>query len=155
MSILLSGTAGVAFWLVVMLLLIVAEVFTYELVSVWFAFGALVATIPAGLHAPVWVQLLIFLLASVASLLALRPILKKKVVPKKSPTNADRLLGQTGIVKEAIDNELATGRVHIGGLDWTARSETDSVTIPEGSRVIARRIEGVKMIVALAELVQK
>lgn len=139
-------------WLIVAVALFIVEMVTYQMVCVWFSFGALLAIIPGGLNAPLWVQLLVFLLASIAFLLFVRPIVRERVTPRKSATNADRVIGQVGVVKETVDNIQQTGRVHANGLLWTARSTDDRVVIPEGSRVLAVHIDGVKLIVQPIEI---
>jgi hypothetical protein len=62
---------------------------------------------------------------------------------------ADRVLGRTARVTETIDNDSASGAVYVDGKTWTARSADGSV--PAGSRVEIRRMEGVKLIVEAAQ----
>ena len=66
------------------------------------------------------------------------------------PTNADRVLGELAKVTETIDNENSTGAVYADGKEWTARS-TDDTVIPAGSRVKIESMQGVKLLVRLAE----
>ena len=66
---------------------------------------------------------------------------------RTQPTNADRVFGKECVVRERIDNIQGTGAVAIDGKVWTARMEDDELTAAEGEIVIARRIEGVKLIV--------
>ena len=63
------------------------------------------------------------------------------------PTNADRNIGRTAVVTEEINNLAATGAVKVDGLDWTARSTDDNITIPKDSVVVIREIRGVKLLV--------
>ena len=65
---------------------------------------------------------------------------------KNEPTNADRIIGETAIVTEQIDNIHETGAVKILGTIWTARSVDDSV-IAEGTTVKVVAIRGVKAMV--------
>ena len=58
----------------------------------------------------------------------------------------DANIGRLAIVVEPIDNLRGTGRVMIGSVDWTARSEDGSV-IAEGEKVRVLRVEGVKVCV--------
>ena len=48
-------------------------------------------------------------------------------------------------VTEEIDNEAGTGAVYVEGKTWTARS-SDGTVLPIGTRVIAERMEGVKLL---------
>ena len=137
----------VLFWLIAMVVLIIAEAATVGLVSIWFAGGALGALIAASLGAKPWVQLVLFLAISAVLLLALRPIAKKLGRGKDFATNVDANIGKIAIVVEPIDNLRGTGRVKIGSVDWTARSDDGSV-IPRGEKVRVLRVEGVKVCVA-------
>ena len=137
----------VLFWLIAMVVLIIAEAATVGLVSIWFAGGALAALIAASLGAKPWVQLVLFLAISAVLLLALRPIAKKLGRGKDFATNVDANIGKLAIVVEPIDNLRGTGRVKIGSVDWTARSDDGSV-IPRGEKVRVLRVEGVKVCVA-------
>lgn len=148
MSILISLLSPMAlFWLIVLIILAVAEAATVGLVCIWFAGGALAALIAAGVGAPIWLQIGLFLVVSAILLALLRPMLRKIVRPQRTATNADRHLGRTALVTEEINNLKETGAVKLDGVTWTARTEGEQV-IPVGTRIMVLRIEGVKMIVA-------
>jgi len=134
----------VIFWIGAIILFAAAEAATAGLTSIWFALGAAAALVAALFHGPLWLQLVWFFAVSVAAMLATRPLAKKYVNSHKVATNADRLLGRTGIVTEDIDNIAGTGVVKIDGQVWSARSLTGSV-IPTGRLVKARSIQGVKL----------
>lgn len=134
------------FWLVALVILALAEAATVGLVCIWFAGGALVALIAAGVNAPLWMQIGLFLVVSGVLLALLRPMLKKLSRPQGNATNADRHLGRTALVTEEINNLSETGAVKLDGVVWTARTEEDTV-IPVGTPITVLRIEGVKMIV--------
>ena len=134
-------------WLVAMVVFLVIEALVPGLVSLWFAVGALAAVLAAALNAPVWLQLVWFFVVSVAALWLTRPLVKKYVNSKVQPTNADAVIGRECLVTEDIDNIRATGRVKVGGMEWTARSEKDDVKFSSGAVVTAVAIEGVKLIV--------
>ena len=136
----------VLFWLIAMVVLIIAEAATVGLVSIWFAGGALAALIGAALGAPLWLQIVLFLAVSAALLLALRPFARRINAGKDYATNVDSNIGKLAVVVEPIDNLRGTGRVMIGSVDWTARSEDGSV-IAEGEKVRVLRVEGVKVCV--------
>ena len=135
------------FWLIAMVVFLIVEGIVPGLVSIWFAIGALAALLSAMLHAPFWLQAVWFLLVSVAALVLTRPLAKKYVNARTQPTNADRILGKECVVREAIDNLRGTGAVAVDGKVWTARMEDDEQSAAEGEVVVARRIEGVKLIV--------
>ena len=133
-------------WLVLLLLFAGAEALTVGLTSIWFAAGALCALIAALLGAPLWVQIALFLAASVLCLLAVRPLARRHLNSRVEPTNADRVIGEQAQVTEDIDNIRGRGAVVIRGVAWTARSE-DGSPLPAGTLVRVLRIEGVKVFV--------
>ena len=137
-------------WLVAMLIFVGVEMGTVSLTSLWFAFGALVAMIASLLHAPLALQVVLFLSVSVALLFLLRPVVKKYLNPRLVRTNVDAVIGTEGIVTAQVDNLKATGSVKLGALEWSARSTSGEVIEP-GTRVKVDRIEGVKAFVSIVE----
>lgn len=142
----MTGVWGAIVWLVIAIILFIIEGITVQLVCVWFACGSLVAMLASFMGASLILQLALFFITSVAVLIFGRPLLKEKLTPKKTATNADALIGQKGVVTEDIDNDLGIGRVSAGGLDWTARSAEVGM-IPAKQMVVVKKIEGVKLIV--------
>ena len=137
-------------WLIILVLFGIGEAVTVGLTSIWFALGALGALIVSQLGLGFWPQIITFIVLSALSMLLVRPFAKKFLRPGYSPTNADRVLGETAKVTETIDNLAGTGAVYVDGKTWTARSADGSV-LPAGSRVEIRRMEGVKLIVEAAQ----
>lgn len=133
-------------WLGIMVVFLIMEANTVSLVSIWFAAGSLAALIASLFHAPLWLQLTLFLVIAAASLACLRPIVRKYIKPKIIRTNTDMLLDSQGYVTEDIDNIAAHGQVKLGSMEWTARSTTGAV-IPKGTLVKVDKIEGVKAFV--------
>ena len=145
-----GGSAMNTMWLIAMVACIVLELSTVSLTCIWFALGALAALLAGLCGAPTWLQVVWFFVVSVLALLITRPLVKKYINNKTVPTNADMLIGMSCVVLEPISNLSETGAVKVGGKVWTARSEDGSVFAP-GERVVAVRIEGVKLIVASPE----
>lgn len=140
-----------ALWFVLLVVFAIVEAATVGLASIWFAAGALVAMIAAFFHAPLWLQIVLFLAVSFLTLLLARPLARKFLTPGYQPTNADRILGTEGVVTEAIDNLNGRGLVSVGGSVWTARAQDDR-PIAAGTVVRVLRIEGVKVFVIPAEV---
>ena len=134
-------------WLIAMVLLLIVEAVVPGLISIWFALGALAALLAALLHAPLWLQIVWFLVVSIAALCLTRPLAKKYVNARTQPTNADMLVGKECVVKETINNLQGTGAVSVAGKVWTARTEDDNVVIEANSLTRIVKIEGVKLIV--------
>ena len=134
-------------WVGLLILFLVLEGSTVALVSLWFAVGSLAAIVAALLGASLGVQVGIFLGLSGVLLALLRPFLRKYIAPSIQKTNADSLIGKCCPVTDAICNLESRGQVKIGGMVWSARSESGA-DIPEGTVVKVQRIEGVKLIVS-------
>lgn len=134
-------------WLIAMIVLLVVEGVVPGLVSIWFAAGALVALLLSLLGADVWLQAVCFLVVSLALLILTRPLAKKYVNSRVTPTNADRIIGMDCVVTEEIDNLRGTGAVSVDGKTWTARLDQTDGKAQKGSVVKALRIEGVRLIV--------
>ena len=135
-----------AFWLIAFIALVAGEAATVGLVCIWFAAGAVGGFLVAILGGQFWFQLIVFAAVSALALALVRPAASRFVHPRRSPTNADRVLDQTATVIQTVDNEAGTGQVTVLGQIWTARSAL-GVVIPEGSQVRVRKIEGVKVFV--------
>lgn len=133
-------------WLVLLVVFLIAEAATVTMVSLWFAAGALAALAIGLLHGPLWFQIGAFVAVSAVLLLLLRPLVRRYVAPKITATNADSVIGKTGLVTVAIDNVAAAGQVKLGGMVWTARS-TSGDPIGTGTMIRVDRIEGVKVFV--------
>ena len=135
------------FWMVILILCIVIEVLTLGLTTIWFAAGALVAIFAALLYAPIFVQVILFLLVSLTLLFFTRPIAVKYFNRDRVKTNVESMVGRQAIVTGEIDNVQATGQVTVSGQEWSARSWDDKVRIPAGAVGVVVAISGVKLIV--------
>ncbi len=135
-------------WLGVTILAAVVEALAPALVSIWFVPGGLAALICSLAGGPVWLQAALFLALSCLALLFTRPLARRLQKGGPASTNADRVLGRTGVVTQEVDNLLGTGRVAVMGNSWAARSVALEGRIAENTRVRIERIEGVKLIVS-------
>ena len=133
-------------WLIAAIVLALAELASVQLVSIWFALGAVVAMLASLLRISFYAQLVVFVVVSAAALAVTRPLVKRTLDVKKTRTNLDRAVGQTGIVETTVDNRLETGRILVDGMSWSARSESGEPIEP-GTTVEVVRMEGVKLIV--------
>ena len=135
-------------WLIVLVVCLVVEFSTLGLTSIWFAGGALLSMIIALIGGPLWLQILVFLVASIVLLVFTRPVATKYFNKNRTKTNVDSIAGRQAIVTETIDNLKGMGQIVTNGMEWTARSLDDSV-IEEGAVVTIEKIEGVKAIVKM------
>ncbi len=139
--------AWMIIWLIAAAVLIIMEIISLGLTTIWFAGGALVAALMAylGLH---WIiQVLIFAVVSLLLLLFTRPLAVKHLMKEPEKTNVEGLIGKTGYVTKTINNLKAEGEVKLNGMEWTARSKDDEV-IEENEEVIVEEISGVKLVVS-------
>jgi membrane protein implicated in regulation of membrane protease activity len=134
-------------WLLIAVVMAVVELATQGLVTIWFTVGALLACLAAALGASIPVQGVIFVLASVIVLVAVRPLANKYINSKVKKTNIDALIGRKLIAKTQIDNIHGTGKVDMDGSTWIAKSSDDNIIIGAGEEVEVVSVSGVKLIV--------
>lgn len=132
-------------WLALIIVFLVMEAATVQLISTWFAAGALAAMIVSLIGGAVWLQIVVFLTVSIVLLVLLWPMARKHLKPKLVATNADALIGRVCTVTEEID-PVEGGRVKLGDVTWSARSESDE-RIPAGTLVKVQKIQGAKVFV--------
>ena len=142
-----SGISMNTLWLILFVLFLIFEAVTVSITSIWFAAGALVALICSMLGGPVWLQVVLFFLVSILTLVLTKPLVKKFVNSNTVSTNFDRIIGMNAVVTEEINNLKAQGAVLVDGKVWTARSLDDSV-IEKDTIVKVCKIDGVKLIVS-------
>lgn len=133
-------------WLILLIAFLWVEAETVAMVSLWFAVGSLAALIVEWTGGGLGFQIFVFVAVSAGALLLLRPITRRYFTPKLAKTNIDAVIGTTGMVTKAISNDLSQGQVKLGGMEWTARSTTGE-EIPEGTKILVDKIEGVKVYV--------
>ena len=140
------------FWLILFVILLVIEILTMGLTTVWFAGGALVAFILAFVGFGLPVQIIVFLLVSIGLLVLTRPIAMKFFNQERQKTNAESLIGQKAIVLETIDTLHGTGRAEVNGMEWSAKTDNPEKIIEPGEVVVIEGIQGVKLIVKKEEV---
>ena len=134
-------------WLGILVILVVIELFTMGLTTIWFAGGALVAALVSIPGTPLIIQILFFLIVSILLLYFTRPIAVKYFNRDRTRTNVESLIGRQAIVISEINNIEGIGQVNTGGMEWSARSSYHNIVIPVGAVVTVLGIDGVKLIV--------
>ena len=134
-------------WLALVIAFSLLEAMTTQMISIWLACGALFALIAALFGFDLQVQIVVFVLSTLVLLFATRPLVKKFIHVKKTPTNVDAVIGKTGFVILAIDNDKGEGQIKLQGIEWSARSE-NGMPIARETKVLVERIEGVKLFVS-------
>ena len=135
-----------AIWLVIVAVMLVIEIFTMELTTIWFSIGALASAIASALGAPLWLQIVLFVVVSLLIMFLVRPFAMRVVNKERMKTNIEAVVGEQAVVQESIDNLKEQGKVIFRGVDWMARS-IDNNPIPEGELVQIEEVSGVKLVV--------
>lgn len=134
-------------WISVFVLAIIVEALTADLVSVWFAIGAIVTLIISFIPGVAWwIELIVFIVISGLMLLCLRPLTNKLLKRNIINSNIDEIAGKKGVMVKGYD-ELNRGEVKINDVVWTAINADESEPIPEGAKVVVVAVNGNKLIV--------
>ena len=135
-------------WLILAVVFGVGEIATLGFFLAPFAGGAGAAAIVSAGGAPFVASLAVFLVVSVALLLALRPIARShRRMPPAIRTGTAALVGKSATVLERIANDEGVGSIRLDGEVWTARSYVDEETYEAGTRVQVVEIRGATALV--------
>ena len=139
-------------WLALLVIMLIIEALGPALVSRWFAFGALITLIVSFIpNVPWWVEVIVFVVISVATLLALRPVFKKYFKRNSFQSNIDSFKGKRGYVIEDI-TYLKPGAVKINDVSWTAIPVNENETIKENEVIEVVAVNGNKLVVKKVEV---
>ena len=135
-------------WFGIIVLTLIVEGQTADLVAIWFAPSAFVSLVLSFFKVQFWIQFGVFvvltLIGLVLSFTLIRPIMKKR--SKVEKTNADAMAGKLALVEEDIDNSIPSGVAKINGQLWTARMDDPTLIAGTGDWVEIVRVEGSKLI---------
>lgn len=136
-------------WLGITIVAVIIEILTTDLVSIWFAAGGIVSLIACLLGASQMIQIVLFVIVSIFTIIIVRPIAKKYLRTNIEKTNVDRVIGKHGLVTKTItaDNK---GEVKVMSTSWPATS-FDNTIINEGDYCEIIAIEGVHLVVKKIE----
>jgi membrane protein implicated in regulation of membrane protease activity len=134
-------------WVIVAVVLAVGEIATPGLFVLGpVALAALLALLVAAVGGPLLLQLIVFGVASIASLALLRPVARRHLrMPAQLRTGTDALVGARATVLQRVDSD--GGRVKIGGEEWSARAYMEGQVLAPGTRVEVAKIEGATALV--------
>lgn len=134
------------FWFAAAAILVIVEIATLGLTTIWFAVGALIAGFLSLAKVHIVIQIIAFAAVAALLLFMTRPLAAKYLNSQTKRTNADSLIGEICLVTVPINNLKAEGQAVVKGQEWTARSITGEL-IPEGTKVRIVSISGVKLMV--------
>ena len=150
----MSDYAWIA-WVVLGLILIVAEIFTPGFVLLWFGAGAIAAALAALVGVGYPFQFLIFFVVSVALTAASRTIFTKYLGGRDVgeggyKSGAESLPGQVGTVVTSSQGALSEGAVKVYGSTWTAYPAEGEEPLEAGARVVVESVRGASIYVRRA-----
>ncbi len=134
-------------WLAAMIILIIIEIVTVGLTTIWFAIGALVAIIVSMLGGGMILQLTVFLLVSLGMLIFTRPLAIRYINNTRTRTNNEGIIGKVVRITQDVDNIAGQGSAVVNGQEWTVRADGDQNKIAAGSLAKVVDIKGVRLIV--------
>ena len=134
-------------WAIAALLLAIGEILTPGLFFLGpIALAAVAAAIASVAGAAVWLQIIVFAGASLASVGILRPIARAHLhMPAALRTGTAALVGAPAVVLQRVDQN--GGRVRIGGEEWSARAYMPDQVLEPGTKVEVVKIEGATALV--------
>ena len=132
-------------WAIVLIVCLVVEFSTPQLVSIWFCVGAFFALIFAAIGLPWWAQAIVFVAISLVLMLTLRKILAKYLAADNEKTNTESFVGQSFALISAIQNGN-DGSIKIADVIWKVQTE-DQKDYAVGQKVIVIKIKGNKLVV--------
>lgn len=137
-------------WVAIVAISLVIEFITMEMVSVWTAFGGVVALILSAFDVRFEIQLVAFFVISIVLLLSLRKVsLKYLLKNNNSKFGTDSMIGSTHKLLSPITSETR-GTVKINGVTWSVTTENQT-ELPAETVVEIVKIEGNKLIVKVKE----
>ena len=133
-------------WIILAVIFSVIEIFTFNMVTIWFVAGSVFALFASLAGSSTLVQVWVFAISTLLCLIFTKPFISKKLSFKKTSTNADRIIGMTGIVTEDIKSNKFSGKVKVNGQEWSAVC-IDNGEKNKGDVVTVKDIQGVRLIV--------
>lgn len=133
-------------WLIVAVVLGVFELMTTTLALGIIAVAALFGAVTGAFHLDLPIQVAAFVAASAAGLAFVRPVAMRHVKqPPLLRTGAAAIVGKSAIVTEEVTGH--SGRIKVGGEEWSSRAYDDTLIIPVGHKVDILQIEGATALV--------
>ncbi len=134
-------------WIIIGIALLIVEATTISFISIFFAIGCFIASLVSLVIPSIGAQIIVMCLVSGIGVMFCRSILQKyfEVNKEIKPSTINAIIGKSGVVTKSI-NPDDIGLVKIEGEIWSATS-IDSEVLPEGTTIVVKNIDGVKLIV--------
>ena len=120
-------------WLAITIILAIIEMSTANLVSIWYIISSILTMIVSLFIDNIVIQCAIFVLGGTLLLILTKDAIKK-ILPEKTKTNIDRIIGMKGIVTEKI-TEKTPGEVKVDGKRWTATAD-ENISVDETVEIL-------------------
>ena len=134
-------------WLVLLIILLIIEIITVGLTSIWAAGGALAALVLNLLDISLLWQVVVFFIVTFVLLYFTRPFAIRFINTRSEKTNYEGMIGKTIRIAETVDNISQTGMAVVNGQEWTVRAEKENEILEPGTLAKVVNIAGVKLIV--------
>ncbi len=133
-------------WIAIIVIAIIVEAITDQLVSIWFVPAGIAATVMDFFSVDLVWQIIVFLVLSAIGIVVAKTLFAKCRRSSDSKTNIEAIIGERCVVTERIDNYAGCGQARVNGQIWSARGayEDDTFEVGEVLNIVA--IEGVKLI---------
>ncbi len=128
-------------WVLIIILLAIAEITTINLTTIWFVASGLVALVLSFFIDNFLIQLGVFVVLGIFLLITTKSKLQALVNEHREKTNLDRIIGMQGYVVEKI-TKRKNGAVKVDGKVWTAYADK-TISVDSDVKILA--IEGVKL----------
>ncbi len=137
-------------WLGIFIITVATEAATQDFVSIWFAIGSLIA-MAICYFVPWYIEIIIFAVISLVSLVLTRPLVKKLMDRTTRYTNTDEFVGKKAILEKTV-SKFEAGEVKINGIIYNAiLPEADNKDIEKGTIVEVVALKGNKVVVRKTE----
>ena len=134
-------------WIGLFIILLLIEIFTVGLTTIWFAIGALAAAGVNTLGADLIIQIIVFLAVSVILMIFTRPWAARHLNQNRLKTNYESKIGEIIKITERVDNLKQTGKSIVDGQEWTVRSQNNNEILEKDELAKVIAVSGVKLIV--------
>lgn len=138
-------------WMVLGVILIIAEIFTPGFVLLWFGIGALAAALAGLLGLGYAFQFLVFFFVSISLTALSRTIFSRYFVREQEPgglkTGVASLPGKIGTVVSSSRGAMHEGAVKVFGSTWTAYPVEGEEPLEAGDRVVVESLKGASIFV--------
>jgi membrane protein implicated in regulation of membrane protease activity len=136
-------------WMIAAGVLAVGEIVSLSFFMGPVAVAAIAAAIAAAVGGGLAVQIVVFILASIASIGVLRPVARRHLkTPSQLRTGTQALVGKQADVLERVDRR--GGQIKLAGEIWTARSYDEDDVLEPGTRAHVMKIDGATALVVEA-----